>query len=86
MTDERRKSRSGFDRAGSAGSESRRPRKPPCRLVGTDGNVFSIIGLVKRALERDGQPDRAGEFVKRAFASQSYDEVLVLCLEYVEVE
>lgn len=44
-----------------------------------------MIGRVKKALERDGQPDRAREFVKRAFASKSYDEVLALCLGYVEV-
>lgn len=49
------------------------------------GNVFSIIGRVKRAAEQDGQPDRAREFVKRAFASTSYYEVLALCLEYVRV-
>jgi hypothetical protein len=62
------------------------PRKTPCKLIETDGNVFSIVGRVKRALERDGQPDRAREFVRLAFASKSYDEVLALCLEYVEVE
>jgi hypothetical protein len=46
-----------------------------------------VIGnQVKRALERDGQPDPAREFVKRAFASKSYDKVLALCLEYVSVE
>lgn len=55
-------------------------------MIGTDGNVFSIIGRVKRALERDGQPDRAREFVKRAFESGSYDEVLALCLEFVEAK
>jgi len=59
--------------------------KPPCKLLGTDGNVFSIIGRVKRALNRAGQDDRAREFVKRAFAAGSYDEVLRLCLEFVEV-
>ena len=48
--------------------------------------MFSIIGRVRRALEQAGQSDRAREFVKRAFASRAYDEVLALCLEYVEVE
>ena len=61
------------------------PRKPPCRLIGTDGNVFSIIGRVRRALVADGQEDRAREFVEKAFRSGSYDAVLQLCLEYVEV-
>jgi len=40
--------------------------------------VFAVIARVKRALEQDGQPDRAREFVKRAFESKSYDEVLAL--------
>lgn len=47
--------------------------------------MFSIIGRVRPALEQDDQSDRASEFVKRAFESKSYDEVLALCLEYVEV-
>jgi len=59
--------------------------KPQCALVGTDGNVFSIIGRVRYALRKDGQEDRAREFVERAFRSRSYDGVLQLCLEYVEV-
>lgn len=60
-------------------------KKPVCRLVGTDGNVFSIIGSVSSALRRSGQVERAQEFVKRATSSKSYDEVLVLIHEYVEV-
>jgi hypothetical protein len=61
------------------------PRKPACKLVGEDGNVFNVIGRVKRALKDAGQPDRAREFVQRAFGAQSYDEVLGLCHEYVDV-
>lgn len=59
--------------------------KPACKLVGTDGNVFSIIGLVKQALKKAGQDGRASEFVKQAFAARSYDEVLALCMDYVDV-
>ena len=64
---------------------SSRPAKPVCKLIGTDGNVFSIIGRVRRALREAGQDDRAREFVEKAFRSRSYDEVLQLCLEYVDV-
>jgi len=60
-------------------------RKPACKLVGTDGNVFSIIGRVKHALKQAGQDDRAREFVEKAFRAGSYDEVLQLCMDYVEV-
>jgi hypothetical protein len=59
---------------------------PPCQLVGTDGNVFAVIGRVRQALLEAGKPERSAEFVRRAFASRSYDAVLALCFEYVEVE
>jgi hypothetical protein len=51
-----------------------------------DGNVFAVIGRVRQALLEAGQPERAAEFVRRAFASRSYDAVLALSFEYVEVE
>lgn len=60
--------------------------KPTVRLSGTDSNVFSIIGLVQRALKRAGQADRADEFRKKAFNSGSYDKVLQLAMEYCDVE
>ena len=60
--------------------------KPVCKLVGSDGNVFAVIGAVCKALRRAGQPDKAEEFSKRAMKSGSYDAVLQLCFEYVEVE
>ena len=60
--------------------------KPPCLLVGTDGNVFAIIGRVRRALQDAGQPDLAAEFVQRATSAGSYDAVLGLCFEYVDVQ
>ena len=60
--------------------------KPTCKLVGTDGNVFAVIGTVTRCLKADGQPERAEEFKKAAFASISYDEVLGLCFDYVDAE
>ena len=59
--------------------------KPPCKLVGTDGNVFAIIGRVQRALKQAGQDARAREFVQRAFGARSYQEVLGLAFEYTDV-
>lgn len=57
--------------------------KPHCKLIGTDGNVFSIIGRVRNVLRTAGQDDRAREFVERAFRAGSHDGVLQICLEYV---
>lgn len=60
--------------------------KPICKLVGEDGNVFGIITRVSQTLKRAGLNDRAVEFRNKAFSSGSYDEVLTLCDEYVEIE
>jgi hypothetical protein len=60
--------------------------KPTVQLIGQDGNVFAIIGSVSKALKRDGQPERAKEFTEKALKSKSYDDVLSLVLDYVEVE
>lgn len=60
--------------------------KPTCQLIGEDGNVFNIINLVKKALTKAGMPDKAKEFQTKAFASHSYDVVLQLAMDYVEVE
>ena len=60
-------------------------RKPVCKLMGTDGNVFAVIGRVREVLRRASQAERASEFAQRAFRAGSYDEVLRLCMEYVEV-
>lgn len=59
--------------------------KPTVQLVGEDGNVFNIIGLVSRALKKAGQPEQAKEFTARAFQARSYDEVLRLTFEYADV-
>ena len=60
--------------------------KPIVTLIGEDGNVFNLIGIVSRALKQVGQPDKAKEFTEKAFAAHSYDEVLALLQDYVEVE
>ena len=62
-----------------------KPRKPNCTLLGTDGNVFAIIRRVKRALRKVGEDNLADEFSRKALGAKSYDEVLRLCMEYVEV-
>jgi len=60
-------------------------QKPVCRLIGEDGSVFNVIGRVRRSLKNAGQIDRAREFVERAYAATSYDEVLALAMDFVDV-
>ena len=59
--------------------------KPTCRLIGEDGNVFNLIGLTSRTLKEAGQRAEAKEFTERAFACHSYDAVLTLIGEYVDI-
>jgi hypothetical protein len=32
--------------------------KPTCKLVGEDGNIFSILGRVSRTLKENGKPNK----------------------------
>ena len=59
--------------------------KPTCKLIGEDGNVFSIMSAVSRALKRSGRATEAAEFSKKAMESDSYGAVLRLAAEYVEI-
>ena len=50
-----------------------------------DGNVFNVMGIVNKALKDAGLGDKAEEFRNRVFKQESYDAVLRLCFEYVDV-
>ena len=60
--------------------------KPTCKLVGTDGNVFSLIGNVVKTLKKHNLITESKEFQQRAFGAKSYDEVLTIIHEYVDIE
>ena len=55
------------------------------QLSGEDGNAFSIIGRVSRAIRRAEGNEAATEFSSAAMKCGSYDEVLQLCMRTVEV-
>ena len=58
--------------------------KPSVKLVGEDGNVFAIMGRVTKALKRAGMADRAEEYLARVMNCRSYDDALMITLEYVD--
>jgi menaquinone-dependent protoporphyrinogen IX oxidase len=59
--------------------------KIKCKLLGTDGNAFSIIAKVSSALKRAGQQAEAKKFQDEAFKCESYDQLLQLAMKTVEV-
>jgi hypothetical protein len=56
------------------------------KLIGTDGNAFALIGKVCTGLKNAGQNELASEFRDKAFDCSSYDKLLCLISEYVEVK
>lgn len=61
-------------------------RKPSVKLIGEDGNIFSILGRVSRTLKEAEKEDQVKEVSERVMASSSYGEALQIIMEYVEVE
>lgn len=58
--------------------------KPKVKLIGENGNVFNIIGIVKKALIRAGLQKEAEEFVKEA-TSDDYNYLIVTALKFVDI-
>ena len=60
-------------------------KKPKVKLTGGDGNVFAVIGACVQALKKAGLVAQAKEMTARCFAAWSYNAVLIIVQEYVEV-
>lgn len=55
-------------------------------LIGENGNAFVIMGLVQRALRKAGvSKEEIGLYIKEA-TSGDYDNLLVVTLNWVNVE
>lgn len=55
------------------------------RLIGTDGNAFSIIGKVTGALKKAGVPfEEVNKFTEEA-TSCDYNNMLRTCMKWVNV-
>lgn len=60
--------------------------KPTCKLLGEDGNIFTLLGLASKTLKNNGMKEEAAEMTKRVMESGSYDEALMIISKYVEIE
>jgi len=63
--------------------------KPECKLIGENGNVFNLIAIVRRTLREHGLHQELEAFDSDLKEIQdtggSYDDVLVMFMEYVNV-
>jgi hypothetical protein len=60
--------------------------KPTVKLIGQDGNAFSIMGRVKKALMLAGADKEYIDKYLNAVKSGDYDNLLAVSMEYVDVE
>lgn len=61
--------------------------KPRCRIMGENGNIFNLMGIVSKTLKEAGVPEQADEMIKKITTeAKSYDDALVILMEYVDVE
>ncbi len=68
-------------------TESQSPKTDiKCKLVGTDGNIFALLGRAHEALWNGGRHDLIEPLTQAIFSSKSYEEALARICEYVEPE
>lgn len=55
-------------------------------LTGTDGNIFSLLGKVRRALIDAGVPkEEISQFAHEVFGSSSYEAAIGVIVRWVNV-
>jgi hypothetical protein len=60
--------------------------KPQIEIEGKYGNVFHLIGMVSNTIRNAGYPEEARKFCIRAIKAKTYDEIINILPEYVEVK
>ena len=63
--------------------------KPECKLIGENGNIFNLIAIVRRTLKEHDLEEELNrfdqDFKKIQESGGTYDDVLILFSEYVDV-
>ncbi len=69
------------------GFASVQAEKPDCRLIGEDGNIFTLMGIAARTLRQNGLEDQAKEMQARIMGGEceSYHAALNMIGEYVNI-
>lgn len=62
--------------------------KPKCKLIGEDGNVFNLIGIVRKTLRQEELYEQLETFdcelaEMRQEGGGTYDDILLLIAKYV---
>ncbi|MEX2443120.1 MAG: hypothetical protein WD492_05925 [Alkalispirochaeta sp.] len=60
--------------------------KPHVTFTGENGNIFSLVALVRRALKTAGKTQEVREVLPAVTSARSYAEALEILGEYVEFD
>ena len=72
-------------RLGGPLQEQQHNGKPDCPLIGEDSNIFNLMAIASRTLKENGLPEQAREMRQRIEQSHSYDSVLSIISDYVNI-
>ena len=68
--------------------KSTRTRKPKCKLIGENGNIFNLVAIAGRTLsssDKENGRAKAEEMRIRVMSSNSYEEALCIIADYVDI-
>ena len=71
-------------RMADAATTKANDRKPKLKLVGQDGNAFSILGRMNRAAKDAGWDRAYRDEVTREATSGDYDKLLATAMKYFD--
>ena len=64
---------------------NKQKKKPNCKLIGEDGNIFNLMARASKTLRENGLSEEATKMCERITASGGYDEALCIIGEYVNI-
>ncbi len=70
---------------GFISEETDKQKKPDCKLIGENGNIYNLAGIASETLKRNDMAGQAKEMCDRILSSDSYDEALCIIDEYVNI-
>ena len=68
-------------------SDGMTAKKPDCKLIGQDGNIFNLMGIASRTLKQNGMAEQAEEMYERITGGgcRDYYQALGIIGEYVNI-
>ena len=60
-------------------------KKIKIKLIGENGHIFNLVGILAKKMKETGQGELAKEMSKKVFESDSYDNALQTIMDDVDI-